>query len=180
MKQEQSIHENQQPQQFDNDGSTNSVGQANVVARRTINFQSVNNTNLDKNVKDDHSDSMDQNDEMIGQQIVFNTDTSIEVMDEEFRPVPNRQAPHQTIVPSPSSLVYVKRNIRQYDMEEGKTFRRQQQQLQATKSNVTTTSSVQPPRTSKRTYGTFFVAWKLFCKFLGYFKCYLIFLLFLP
>ena len=149
------MHETQRQSPFDNNG-TKSVDQADLS--RSSNTENNNNNLIVDNLKgDDDSDGMDQSDEMIGQQIVFTSDdVSVEGNDEVRGSTQHRQPLH-AIVPSPSSLIYVKRDIRQYDMEEGKTFRRQQQR-QSTKS----TTSIQHPRVSTRTYGNCFTSVKQF------------------
>ena len=83
------------------------------------------------NIANDHDlngNSIDFHHEIIGQQIVFSTDSSVEVGDEYRVPM----TPSHAVAPLPLSMVYAKQSVRQYDKEEGKTFRRLQQ-LQAKK-----------------------------------------------
>lgn len=148
------MHETQRQSPFDNNGPE-SVDQADL--RRSSNTENNHIIVADALKGDDDSDGVDQSDAMIGQQIVFTSDdVSVEGRDEVRGSTQHRQPLHAA-VPSPSSLIYVKRDIRQYDMEEGTTFRRQQQR-QSTKS----TTSIQHPRVSARTYGKCFTSVKQF------------------
>jgi hypothetical protein len=158
-KQEQSIHETQEPLERDR---LKPISPTNVCPDVSTE-EGVNNNVLDVRKVDDS----DRDDEMIGQQIVFSTDSHIEVTDEELDSSLHPKPRHTVVQEPPSSLVYIQRNIRQYDMEEGQTFRRQQKLLTTTKRATTASSYVQPSQTSTRTYCTFRIAQKMLPVFIA-------------